>query len=98
MSDIVGPFKEPKVEQTGWCRCGWHTWKQLRTFKGAGRRGVIMRRGCTACGKVQIYQIAGLCGRSGWTHWGYLHPDDLDMSLDEVVAKYVPDHPSLQNK
>lgn len=90
-------FSKPVVKASLPCRVNWHRWEKLTTLSGMGKRGMSQRRGCPGCGKVEVYFCSWAVGSyAGWSHWGYLDPADFGMGLNELVRKYVPDHPSLK--
>lgn len=84
-------FSEPRVQPL-LCLL-FHSWKKLDVPASAKARLCTTRRGCRRCGRIDMK----FSFTTNWNLWGYLEPQDIAMTLDEMVAKYVPNHNSRRS-
>lgn len=92
------PFSAPKCDAPLRCRLLLHAWEELDVSPGGRKRMIRRRRGCALCGKIELlkYGCFSLTPQT-WCHWGYLEPGELHAPWDDVIRKYVPDHPAVRS-
>ncbi len=76
------PSSTPVCSVPWLCHLWMHSWLDMGSLRGMGKRGVSARRGCTGCGRIEILTIAFWGG--GWRLWGYVPLPKIRYGWDAV--------------
>lgn len=66
------------------CSLLLHSWLDMGTLPGMGKRMKTGRRGCTGCGRVEVHG-ATCWGGGGWDLWGYVTLANVRYGYDPVA-------------